>query len=528
MAAGRAEQTDRKVGSDATTPRDTDAYDPPYFKEIRPEFHLAYAQLNGNATCQLDRDGKTIQVNTVMPRLLGIEPEKLTGTRFLDLFQESDRDRVAPILERPPTETTHLASLTLTPKEGGPITVDLTMIPLHDESGNDRGTFVVIHDRDQPKSTMDDSSAYREILESISDAVIMTDREGALLHCNTAAELLFGYKRTEIVGENGLRLLFTQHEPEAYDEIASRLKDGDAYHGDYLMRRKDGTRILADLHGAPILDHEKQILGSYMVCRNITATERPESDKRKAKSPRQKKPAQEEQFLGRGRLIIEGVQEVKNPLTTVLMQVHLLKEKLSPEEAPHLAGYLDIMERNLIRSSTLLTNMLEAVQIERHRIRMAPHSIHLDDFLQEIKQDLRPAARTVGVRIILDLDPNIQFYGDARRISQVFTTIIKNGLKYTPPGGFVRVTATENGEDTDIKIQDNGIGLRPEETEQIFQPFPLIGAKKREGTGLSLYIAKGIVEGHGGQISCTSAGRDKGTTFTIALPQKESARALPD
>ncbi len=501
------------------------AQPPPHWRVPRPEFHHSYAQLNGHATSQLDEHANIVQVNTVMPRMLGVTPEQLTGKSFMHLLNKEDAKRVQQVISESTFETAEVISeVTLTTKAGESIPVDLTVVPQEDKETGESGFFVVIREQQETPSTVDDAAAFRSTLDKVKDAVIMTDTQGSLLFWNEGAERLFGWKRNEILGQDALRILFSEDDPHTAREITGRLRGGGHYRGEALMQTKDGGLFLAELDGAPILQHDRTAIGSYVVCRDIThQLEKRESDwTKKRDSPASHNLRRK--YTSYSRLLHEGIQEAKNPLTTLHLQLHMIDKKLEGPSREAVGSHLDSMVRNLVRVSDMLQKLIDASKLERHSMQLIPESDHLEELLLRIKTRILSDARKASVRIVLDVDPNTRVYGDLDRIDQALHSLMAHAIAHTPAGGYVRVTATSRSDELVIHIQDSGEGLEPEDIERLLEPYPHIDSE--ETNDMSLYIAKGIIEAHGGRLSAESPGLGKGTTFTLHLPKSDSVKAL--
>lgn len=498
---------------------------PPHWRVPRPEFHHSYAQLNGHATSQLDQHANIVQVNTVMPRMLGVTPERLTGRSFMHLLDEKDAERLQQVISESTFETAEvITEISLTAKSGETIPVDLTVVPQEDKETGESGYFMVIREQQETPSTVDDAAAFRSAIDQVKDAVIMTDTEGSLLFWNQGAERLFGWKRNEILGQDALVTLFSENEPHAAREITNRLRGGGHYHGEALMQTKNGRTFLAELDGAPILQHDRSAIGSYVVCRDITH----ELDKRESDwTKKRDTPSSHNlrrRYSQRSRVLHEGMQEAKNPLTTLHLQLHMINTKLEGSQREPIARHLDSMERNLARVSDMLQKLIDASKLERHSMQLSPGSDHLEELLVRLKSRLLPEARRGSVRIVLDVDPNTRVYGDLDRISQALHSLMSHSVEHTPPGGYLRLTSTSRSDELVIQIQDSGEGLEGEDVQRLLEPYPQIDSE--ETNDMSLYIAKGIIEAHGGNLRADSPGIGKGTTFTIRLPKADSVKAL--
>ena len=133
-----------------------------------------------------------------------------------------------------------------------------------------------------------------------------------------------------------------------------------------------------------------------------------------------------------------------------------------------------------------------------------------------------------NLSIQTDLPNELYLEVDKLRINQVFTNILSNAIKNTPPNGKIDVISIDDGSFVDFAIKDTGVGLTEKEKKQIFKKFGKIERYGQQmdveigGTGLGLYISKEIVGLHGGQIFVESEGRDKGSIFTIRLPKNSN------
>ncbi|MCA1819117.1 MAG: HAMP domain-containing histidine kinase, partial [Halobacteriales archaeon] len=143
-------------------------------------------------------------------------------------------------------------------------------------------------------------------------------------------------------------------------------------------------------------------------------------------------------------------------------------------------------------------------------------------------ESFQESAHERGVTLTVRASGPVPVEADHERLAQVLSNLLTNALKFTPAGGAVtlRVGAGPGG-GAEVAVEDSGRGLTADEAARLFQPFSQVhdpGEVKEPGTGLGLYICKGIVEAHGGRIQVKSAGRAHGSTFTFELP----ARPPPD
>jgi len=129
---------------------------------------------------------------------------------------------------------------------------------------------------------------------------------------------------------------------------------------------------------------------------------------------------------------------------------------------------------------------------------------------------------TAGLKLEMALQPTMIFAGDAMALEQAFRNLIDNALKFTPRGGFIRVTLADDPARIILQVEDSGIGIPAEAQEKIFVPFYQVDsslARPFPGAGLGLAIVRHVVEAHGGQVTVRSA-PGSGSTFTIVLSRR--------
>lgn len=222
-----------------------------------------------------------------------------------------------------------------------------------------------------------------------------------------------------------------------------------------------------------------------------------------------------------GHLIHEVAHELSNSITPISIQFHLLKSGfLGPLAQPQTIS-MEILDRNLNRLAGLIRDVLDVGRLTGGKFRLRPASCDLADMVRELHQTYTPLADQQGVRLILAGTNRLPAVADSARITQVLFNLVSNALKYTPGGGYVSLSCAVEGADAVVRVTDTGVGLTPQQISGLFQPFSQVhtpATGQKPGSGLGLFIAKGIVEGHGGTLWCESAGPGKGATFGFKIP----------
>jgi signal transduction histidine kinase len=220
--------------------------------------------------------------------------------------------------------------------------------------------------------------------------------------------------------------------------------------------------------------------------------------------------------------------ELNTPISALSLQMATLKRQLLRAGAADVLPAMDLMHRNIQRLGTLVADTLDVARIQNGRLSLEPARTPLAPLVQEVVATFSPLAQQKHVTVESAVPAGLEAVVDPRRFSQVVYNLVGNAIKFTPQSGTVVVTAEAVGADLQLQVSDSGIGLTAQQLERLFKPFVQVheaseGASK--GTGLGLFISKGIVEQHGGRIWVTSPGPGKGSSFGVRVPRAQGAAA---
>ncbi len=222
--------------------------------------------------------------------------------------------------------------------------------------------------------------------------------------------------------------------------------------------------------------------------------------------------------------------ELRTPLNTVIGFAKLLGE----HEKRHLSDadvveYADLIRDAATHLLAVINDILDLSKMQSGRFTLDAREVALEEVLHVSLAAFRGAALDVGVHLKGQLEPNLpQVKGDPDKLRQVFSNLIGNAVKFTPPGGMVTVEARASADGGAlVNVRDTGLGMTKEEIAVALTPFAQVDASRsrwREGAGLGLPIAKALVQLHGGRFDIRSA-KSLGTEVVIALP---AASAVSD
>jgi PAS domain S-box-containing protein len=210
--------------------------------------------------------------------------------------------------------------------------------------------------------------------------------------------------------------------------------------------------------------------------------------------------------------------DLRNPLGVVLASSSLLlKSSLPPEKEERARRQIEAIQRAANRMNRLIRDLLDFASIQEGRLSVNLHPHDAAVIVGEVLEALEPLAAPKALRLVHDTGAELRVSCDHDRVVQLFSNVVGNAIKFTPEGGTITVRATRQGGDVRFAVVDTGPGISAEERPHVFDRYYQARRKNRDGIGLGLSIARGIVEAHGGRIWVESE-EGKGSTFFFTLP----------
>ena len=344
------------------------------------------------------------------------------------------------------------------------------------------------------------------IVEYSCDAIYSTQPDGTITSWNRAAAQLFGYSSEEAVGSRVERFA----PPERLDEVERnrRILNSGGQVPSYRTERirRDGTRWPLLLSISPLRNAQGKIVGSCAIARDITTEKQSQEAVRRS-----------EKLATAGRFAASIAHEINNPLEAVVNLLYLARH-----DPGHSGEYLTLAEQEVGRVARLAQQTLGFV-----RDTGAPGTMDAAAIMDEILELYSRKIEGRRIRVTRRYRGRAQISGYSGELRQLLANLLVNAVDAMADGGSlqVRVTSTRqwssgrNG--VRITIADNGTGIPRASLRQIFEPF--YTTKKDTGTGLGLWVSRGIVQKHGGSIRVRSRvnGHSTGTTFSIFLPEQQ-------
>lgn len=246
---------------------------------------------------------------------------------------------------------------------------------------------------------------------------------------------------------------------------------------------------------------------------------------------KQAREAAEAANAAKDRFLAMLSHELRTPLSPVLHATTLLEEQACPEP---MRATLETIRRNVQLEARLIDDLLDLARIRNGKLQLQPEPVDAHDLLNRAVDICRPDIETRNLRLTLEMNAkHHSLEADPARIQQIFWNLISNAVKYTPPGGAIRLR-TDNDERTGslrVEVTDSGIGIEPARLESIFDAFEQANSGRSGGLGLGLAICRALVTLHGGRIEARSGGGGRGSLFIVTLPTvrevQPSQQAVP-
>ncbi len=367
-----------------------------------------------------------------------------------------------------------------------------------------------------PEAAVSEQQAKAEALfYSIGEGAISTDEFGRITRVNPIARRLLGYKKSELIGAWFPKKIVAVDENDRPVNLIDRpitraFLTGQPVSEKTYYRRPNGQKMPVAVTVSPILVDGKP-RGAVEVFRDISFEE--EVDRMKSE------------------FISLASHQLRTPLSSIKTYSHMLLDGYMGEVTAAQKESLTTIVNASNRMNELISNLLNITRLESGTIAVTFKSFNAPHLVKEILKELHLPAEAKGIELTMKTtgQDSETIRSDRLIVKEVLTNIISNAIKYTPDGGHIKAYIRLRANDILFRINDTGWGIPKHSQDQIFSKFyRATNTTKREtsGTGLGLYLVKGLTEAIGGRIWFKSQ-EGQGTDFYVCLPRKRQTPTQP-
>jgi PAS domain S-box-containing protein len=353
---------------------------------------------------------------------------------------------------------------------------------------------------------------YRAIGESIDYGIWVCDASGRNSYASDSFLALVGLTQ-EQCSNFGWRDVLHPDDMErtlaAWEECVAK---GAVWDVEHRYRGVDGQYHPVLARGVPVRDERGEIICWVGINLDISRLKHAEDALRDA-------DRRKDQFLA---LL---AHELRNPLAPIRNGLQILSMiGLRDERQQHVH---EVIERQVSHLVRLVDDLLDVSRITRGKLELRMERITLDSVIQGALETVRPLIEQSGQQLTVKLpEQPVYLMADAVRLTQVFANLLSNSVKYTPPEGYVRLSAQLIDGSVAVHIEDNGIGIPENALSTVFDMFTQVDRvtdRTSGGLGIGLSVVKSLVEMHHGTVRAESPGPGKGSVFTVCVPLAEGS-----
>lgn len=447
------------------------------------------------------------------------EDELMQGDALMELIRNRQREIVAEeerLLQLRTRRATRLSRLALFTAIGLSVVVAGLLLTLTRRELRELSDSYEKHlhaEEEKSRLLAESRGRFQITLNSLGDAVIATDAAGRVRYINPVAQRLTGWDdylqaRGRPLGEVA-RLVDerTRHELTDPVEIVRRAEKVVSLSNHVLLLSRTGQEFPIDINGAPIMNDRGELAGVVLVFRDVTQRRQTEQTLRAS-----------DRLTQVGRLAATIAHEIRNPLDTVSNLIFLLRHESYPN--PETRQYLDMASEELARITQITGQLLTF-----HREAQSPVQVDLSKVLESVLTLYAPQITMSDITVTSRFDTLRTVRGFPGELRQVFANLVVNAIHSMPDGGKLMLHVYESSLPSDparkgvrVTVLDNGAGIPPGVRMNLFAPF--YTTKGEGGTGLGLWVTRGIIEKHEGTIHFISSVRPgrTGTAFSVFLP----------
>lgn len=362
-------------------------------------------------------------------------------------------------------------------------------------------------------SLRESKEQYQTVLSSVREVIFQINEHSQWSFLNTAWVELTGYSVEASLGQPILEIVHPDDRELTISQYLPLAK-GEIVFNRYETRivTQDGSPRWIEVHAHPTTNAQGEMIGLSGTLTDIS--ERKRSEQQAAELLAQARTVEAlRRFLG------NVSHDLRTPLSVINTSLYLIRRKLAEPETAF--RHVAILEEQVSHLTRIVEDVVEISRLEDQIVEFEFIPVHIGNLVRDVLVSYETITQEKGITLVHHADPDLPvIQADQMWIGRMMHNLIDNAIQYTPNEGTIALKTTQRDNGIAVEVQDNGIGISPEDIPYIFDRFYRADSARpadKGGTGLGLAIVRKVVDMHGGRIDVKSA-LERGSTFTVWLP----------
>lgn len=483
-------------------------------KESEEKLRFAF-EYSAVGMSRMGLDGKFQWINNAFTAILGYTLEDILNEEFSKITYPEDRHIGERELKKMISGEVSSANFEkrYLHKNGTIVWVSL-VFSLIKSDNNASFLITQIMDITDKKSAEHELRKLSLAVEQSPDMIIITDTDGNIEYANPKTVEITGYTFEELKGKNPGLLKSGETSSLEYKILWDTIKSGRQWTGTFHNKKKDGSLYWESAIVVPILDAKGNTTNYLAIKEDITEQKKTHDDLITSEAKLKEANATKDELFS----II--AHDLRGPIGNFQPILELLTNEHDLDEADR-NELMDGLLQGSKNAFNLLENLLNWARSQSNGIELKPDHFHIREIINRNVDLLSSAADQKAIKIEVKADDNLTVFADVDTINLVIRNLLSNAIKFTSNHGAITISFYDNGNQVEVTIEDNGVGIKEDVMEKLFRlntGYTSSGTNQEKGSGLGLVLCKDFVEKNGGEIRVESI-LGEGSKFTFTVPK---------
>ncbi len=355
---------------------------------------------------------------------------------------------------------------------------------------------------------------FRQLIKNSFDMIVLIGADGIQQYVSESCENILGYKQEELVN---LPVIDAMIHPDDREKTVQGLRQIIFNQGSggtqYRHRHKNGSWVYLEAYGTNQLDNPA-VQAVVLNVRDISERKQIEQ------ALRENELRLKELNAGKDKFFSIIAHDLKSPFNSILGFSEMLIEQVKKRNYDEIESYAMGIRHSAKTTLDLLSNLLDWSLSHTGRMKFRPVSFNMVELIAKVCRLMEDTARQKGITLYCELPDELPVFADKDMMASVLRNLISNGIKFTRPGGGVKISALKNTDGVKVLVTDNGVGIPEEVLGKLFKienSFSTPGTYNEHGTGLGLLLCREFTEKHSCRIGAESQ-EGTGSTFWFTVP----------